>query len=96
MQSECAAQLTLSKHVQGARVAAYFMYASGAAFIAIAIIGYMKEPHIFMPHLFAVVFGAVLSISGMFFHRVASTRAQRPNQTMQRTPTRRSPNISHD
>lgn len=82
-QTERAVELTLSKNVQGARVAAYFMYASGAAFIAIAVIGYIKEPRMFMPHLLAVIFGVVLSVSGIFFHRVASSRAQRPNQSMQ-------------
>jgi hypothetical protein len=66
-------------------VAAYFLYASGIAFIALAIIGYLKEPRLFMPHLLAAVFGVILTVSGAAYHRVAGSRAQRPNQALKRT-----------
>ena len=96
VQSERATQLILSKNVQGARVAAYFMYASGVAFIAIAIFGYFKEPGFFMGHLVAAVFGVVLSVSGVAAHRIAGSRAQRPNQALQPTPSRLVSSLSHD
>jgi hypothetical protein len=89
VQGEYAAQLTLRKHVQGARVAAYFLCVSGIAFVAFAIIGYLKEPRLFMPHLLAAVFGVILTIAGVAYHRVAGSRTQRPNQAMERTADRR-------
>jgi hypothetical protein len=82
-------QLILTKHVQGVHVGAYFLYAYGIVFVAIAILGHFKEPRIFMPHLLAAVLGIVLIISGAAYHRVASTRAQRPNQSKEPTASRR-------
>ena len=88
-QSERAVQLILTKHVQGVRVGAYFLYAYGIVFVGIAIFGHFKEPRIFMPHLLAAVLGIVLIISDAAYHRVASTRAQRPNQSKEPTASRR-------
>ena len=72
------------------------MYASGAAFVGIAIFGYFKEPGFFMGHLVAAVFGVVLSVSGVAAHRIAGSRAQRPNQALQPTPSRLVSSLSHD
>ena len=46
--SERAVQLTLAKHVQGARVAAYFLYALAFVFGVLAIVGYLKEPRMIL------------------------------------------------
>lgn len=75
-QGERATQLILKKNVQGARVAAYFLYATGIASIVIAIIGFWKEPQYFMPHLVAMVFGVVLTVSGIAYHRLAGRRTK--------------------
>src|SRR5438477_3210023 len=58
-QGERAVRLTLAKHVQGARVAAYFLYALSVVLIAVAIAGYLKEPKLIVPHVFAAASGIV-------------------------------------
>jgi hypothetical protein len=75
--------------VEGARVVAYFLYALSAVLIAVAIVGYLKEPKLIVPHAFAAASGIVLFVSGVAYHRVASSRAQGPNQSMETTASRR-------
>ena len=67
-------QLILKKHVQGGRTAAFFMYASGIVFLAVAVLGYIKEPSLIIGHGLAAAFGVVLLVGGAAFHRVAGKR----------------------
>lgn len=66
------------------RLASYFMYVSGIAFVTLAIVGYLKDPRIYMAHLGAAVFGVILCASGIAAHRIAVSRDQQPSQALQR------------
>jgi hypothetical protein len=72
--SERAVELILSKHVQGARVTAFFLYALGTIFLAVGIIGYLVEPRMLMPNAMAGACGFALIISGFAYHRIAGRR----------------------
>jgi hypothetical protein len=72
--SERAVELILSKHVQGVRVTAYFLYALGSIFLAMGVIGYIVEPRMLMPNAMAGACGIALIISGFAYHRIAGRR----------------------
>jgi hypothetical protein len=92
--SERAVDLILSKHVQGARVTAFFLYALGTIFLAVGIVGYRLEPRILMPNAMAGACGIALIVSGIFYHRIAGRHhAKRSNQSMQPTAGRPEANL---
>jgi hypothetical protein len=87
--SESAVDLILSKHAQVARVTAFFLYALGAIFLAVGIVGYRLEPRMLMPNAMAGVCGLALIVSGIFYHRIAERRhAKRSHQALQPTAGR--------
>ena len=63
--------LILSKHIQGARVSAYFLYAAGLLFLAVGVYGYILYPRMRVVHPMAVGFGIVLIVAGIAYHRLA-------------------------
>jgi len=70
-------ELILKKHLQGARTAAFFMYVSGVVFLAVAVIGYFREPRMIIAHGLAAAFGVILVVGGAGFHRIAGKRYEK-------------------
>ena len=81
-QTERAVQLILRKHLKSTRLTSYFLCVSGFAFIAVAILGYLKDPRIYIAHLLAAVFGVIVGATGVAFHRSSASSDQQPNQAL--------------
>ena len=66
-----AVSLILTKHVQGVRITAYYLYILGAIFLAVGIYGYILYPRMRVVHPMAVACGIALIAFGVSFHRLA-------------------------
>src|SRR5947207_14342713 len=60
LQADRAINLVLTKHIQGARITAYYLYILGAIFVAVAIYGYVLYQRIRVVHPMAVAHGIAL------------------------------------
>jgi hypothetical protein len=69
--NDLAMSLILSKHIQGAQVSAYFLYAAGLLFLAVGVYGYILYPRMRVVHPMAAGFGIVLIVAGVAYHRLA-------------------------
>ena len=66
-----AINLVLTKHIQGARITAYYLYILGAIFVAVGIYGYILYPRMRVVHPMAAACGIALIAFGFSFHRLA-------------------------
>jgi sulfite exporter TauE/SafE len=66
-----AVSLILTKHVQGVRITAYYLFILGAIFLAVGIYGYILYPRMRVVHPMAAACGIALIAFGVSFHRLA-------------------------
>lgn len=67
-----AINLVLTKHIQSARITAYYLYIVGAIFVAVGIYGYILYPHMRVVHPMAAACGIALIAFGFSFHRLSN------------------------
>ena len=66
-----AMDLVLTKHIQGARITAYYLYILGVIFLAVGIYGYILYPRLRVVHPMAAACGVALIAFGFSFHRLS-------------------------
>jgi hypothetical protein len=66
-----AVNLVLAKHIQGARITAYYLYILGIIILAAGIYGYILYPRMRVVHPMAAACGIALIAFGVSFHRLA-------------------------